>query len=131
MAIPFSIVDAGEAAAVVLLRSGESDAWMRGLAAFLRLPLACVHPGPGGFRVRLFALSGELEFSGTGLAAAAHAIWHAELVPAARPLTMLTASGPLEARRAGSGLEVAQAERVLFTASRTVTVARGELSWPP
>lgn len=116
---------------MVLLRAPEGDSWLRGLAAFLRLPVAYVWPAPGGFHVRLFAGGAELDFSGTGVAAAAHALWQAELVPPGRPLGLLTAVGAIEARRAGHGVEVAQAERVLFSAPRAATVARGELTWPP
>lgn len=132
MAIPFSIVDAGETAAVVLLRSAETDAWMQELAAFLGFPVAAfVRASAGGFTVRLFAPAAELDVSGTGLAAAAHALWHAELVAPTQPVTALTRNGVLVATRQGARVEVAQDGQALFTTGLPRTVARGELTWPP
>ncbi len=106
---------------------------MRGLAAFLRLPVsAFVWPSAGGFRARLFAPGAELEFSGPGLASAAHAIWHAELLGPAQPVPMLTGGGAVEARRAiAGGIELVRAGTAVFSSPRVRTVARGEISWPP
>ena len=126
MGMPFSIVDVGEAAAVVLLRRPEPDALMREVAAFLRVPVTAVAwPEAGGFRVRLFGPAAELEFSGTGLAAVAHAVWQAELVPPAPALRLLGPAGDLEARRLGARLEVAQEGRAVFSAGQPRTVVRG------
>lgn len=137
MAIPFSIVDCrveastrGVAAAVVQLRKLEADAWMRDLAAFLAVPVtAFARPAPGGHRTRLFVPGSEVEFSGEGLAAAAHALWEGELVQPG-PVLLLTALAEVEARRVGPRTELARAGRTVFELARTVTVARGELAWP-
>lgn len=107
---------------------------MAGLAAFLRLPVtAFAWPEPGGFRARLFAPATELEFSGGGLLAVAHALWRSELVAPSHALGLLTASGAVEAVMAAGEIEVRQGGRALFTAAATGvrTVARGELAWPP
>jgi predicted PhzF superfamily epimerase YddE/YHI9 len=140
MAMPFSIVDCrapddparAEATAVVLLRSAEDGSWMQGLAAFLGLPVtAFVWPAAGGFRVRLFAPGAELEFSGPGLASAAHAIWHAELLAPAQAVPVLTGRAALEARRTtGGGIELVRAGTAVFGSARVRTAARGEISWP-
>ena len=105
---------------------------MQGLAAFLGLPVtAFVWPTAGGFRVRLFAPQAELEFSGPGLASAAHAIWHAELLAPAQPVPVLTGRGTLEVRRtAGGGIELVRAGTAVFSSPRVRTVARGEITWP-
>lgn len=116
----------------MLLRSEENDAWMQQLAAFMGFPVtAFVRASAGGFGVRLFAPAAELELSGTGLAAAAHALWHAELVPPTRPVTALTRNGVLVATRRGARVEVSQGGQALFTTGLPRTVARGELTWPP
>lgn len=141
MAMPFSIVDCGprnahaEATAVVHLRTaqeGRDTGWMQGLAEFLGLPVtAFAWPGPGGFHVRLFGPQGELDFSGPGLVASAHAVWHAELVAPAQPVLEVTSSGTFEARRvAGGGIELVRGDETVFGSPRVRTVARGEISWP-
>jgi predicted PhzF superfamily epimerase YddE/YHI9 len=115
----------------VLLRAAEDVAWRSGLAAFLRLPVtAFAWPAAGGFETRLHAPAAELEFSGPGLAALAHAIWRAEVVPPAQPVLALTAAGRLECWRSGDRVEVRREGRVLFSIARLRTVARGELAWP-
>ena len=138
MAIPFSIVDcrtapaeAGTAVAVVHLRSLESDGWMRDLAAFLATPVTVfARAAPGGHRARLFAGDVEVEYSGAGLAAAAHALWEADLIPAPRAVRLLTPLGEVDARRSGVAIELDRAGRTVFAVAACVTVARGELVWP-
>lgn len=104
---------------------------MRDLATFLAIPVtAFTRAAPGGHRARLFARDIEVEFSGEGAAAAAHALWEADLVPATHVIRLLTALGEFDARRRAGAVEIERAGRTVFRLPRCVTVARGELVWP-
>jgi predicted PhzF superfamily epimerase YddE/YHI9 len=131
MAVPLTIVDAGEPAAVVLLRAPESEAWLAGVARFLRLPVtAFLSPEAGGFGLRWFGAAGELDFSGGGAVAVAHVVWETEMLAPVEALWLDTASGRFVARRRDGRIEVCAGERLLFTGAAR-TVVRGELAWPP
>ncbi len=105
---------------------------MEGLAAFLELPvLSVLWPEAGGYRLRCFGGGRELDLSGTGAVAAAHAVFEAGLLAPGEPLPLLTGAGRLLAKLgAGGAVEVTREGRVVF-AGRARTVARGQLAWPP
>lgn len=105
---PITIVDAfsevpfeGNPAAVCVLGSPASEAWMRSVAAELNLSeTAYLHPSKSGWLLRWFTPTVEVDLCGHATLAAAHVLWTEGHAPPGRPLHFETRSGKLEASRA-------------------------------
>jgi predicted PhzF superfamily epimerase YddE/YHI9 len=115
MAMKLSLIDAftdapfaGNPAAVCLVEGEASDGWRQSVArelgfsatAYL-LPLA-----EGVFGLRWFTPTVEVDLCGHATLASAHFLWGEGLADGAAPIRFETKSGPLMARRSGTGIEL-------------------------
>lgn len=90
----------GNPAAVCLLAAPRPAKWMQSVAAEMNLSeTAFVTPAPGGFRLRWFTPTVEVDLCGHATLASAHVLWSEKLAPAADNLRFLTRSGVLVASR--------------------------------
>ncbi|HKY33738.1 MAG TPA: PhzF family phenazine biosynthesis protein [Candidatus Polarisedimenticolia bacterium] len=100
---PFS----GNPAAVCFLDEPMPDAWMQGVAAEMNLSeTAFPLRQESGFRLRWFTPAAEVALCGHATLATAHALWETGRLDPASDASFLTRSGPLGARRAGSGIAI-------------------------
>jgi len=87
---------AGNPAAVCLLDDAADAAWMQALAAEMNLSeTAFVFPLEGGFSLRWFTPTVEVELCGHATLASAHVLWSLECVDAADAIRFHTQSGVL------------------------------------
>lgn len=101
---PFS----GNPAAVCLVEPSETPdvGWMQQLAAEMDLAATCfVQPESGGFGLRWFSPTIELELCGHGTLAAAHVLFERGRVPG-DTVSFRTRAGVLTARRLAEGIEL-------------------------
>ncbi|HYN17021.1 MAG TPA: PhzF family phenazine biosynthesis protein, partial [Actinomycetes bacterium] len=95
---------AGNPAAVCLLERDADAGWMQRVAAEMNLSeTAFLRPEPGGYGLRWFTPTVEVELCGHATLASAHVLWTEGRVPAGQPIRFDTASGPLAARAGGDG----------------------------
>ncbi len=107
MSTPLFVVDAfahreftGNPAGVCLLRRPAPRSWMQRVAAEMKhAETAFVSPVPGGFRLRWFTPTVEVDLCGHATLASAHVLWSAGVLPARSPGRFFTQSGPLTAVR--------------------------------
>ena len=94
---------AGNPAAVCLLPTAREDAWLQAVAAEMNLSeTAFLRPHPdGGYRLRWFTPTHEVDLCGHATLAAAHVLWTEGLRAPEAPARFETASGPLSAARDG------------------------------
>jgi PhzF family phenazine biosynthesis protein len=96
---------AGNPAAVCVLDAPAGEAWMPALAAETNLPATAFvapDPGGGGWSLRWFTATNELQLCGHGTLATSHVLANELGVPA-DPLRYRTVAGELTARSAGDG----------------------------
>lgn len=99
---PFS----GNPAAVCLLETMPPAGWMRDFAAEMNLSeTAFIAPAKGGFSLRWFTPSAEVELCGHATLAGAHALWTSGAVKSGA-IAFRTRSGVLTSRRAGDWIEL-------------------------
>ena len=92
----------GNPAAVCLLESFPSDAWMQSLAAEMNLSeTAFVCPATQGFHLRWFTPSIEVDLCGHATLAAAHVLWESGALNLNETASFQTLSGNLMAEREG------------------------------
>ncbi|QDU94425.1 PhzF family phenazine biosynthesis protein [Lignipirellula cremea] len=92
----------GNPAAVCLLETDPTDAWMQAVAAENNLAeTAYVQRRADGFSLRWFTPSTEVDLCGHATLAAAHALWTEGDVPPGEPIRFSTRSGWLTATRLG------------------------------
>lgn len=98
---PFS----GNPAAVALLDGQRDDEWMQSLAAELGLSETAFPAArdDGGFDLRWFTPTVEVELCGHATLATAHVLWTTGTVPADRTIEFRTRSGVLRVRRLDDG----------------------------
>jgi predicted PhzF superfamily epimerase YddE/YHI9 len=98
---------AGNPAAVCLLDARAEDAWMQQVGAQMNLSeTAFLLPEAGGWRLRWFTPTVEVELCGHATLAGAHVLWEAGRLPPDRPARFLTLSGELTANRRGPEIEL-------------------------
>ena len=94
--------------AVVCPLDGPVDAdWMQQVAAEMNVSeTAFLHPEDGGFRLRWFTPTVEMDLCGHATLASAHVLWEQGLLEAAAQACFQTLSGPLAVVRRGSWLDM-------------------------
>jgi predicted PhzF superfamily epimerase YddE/YHI9 len=110
MGQPFVVVDAftdrafsGNPAAVCVLSSPADERWMRAVAAEMNLSeTAFLHPEDGGYRLRWFTPTVEVNLCGHATLASAHVLWESERLPRDAEIRFSTHSGVLTAKRDGA-----------------------------
>jgi PhzF family phenazine biosynthesis protein len=134
-------VRGGNPAAVCLLRKAWPDARLATLARAVNLPAtAFLRQTGGGWELRWFAPSGELELCGHGTLAAAHVLWELARVPPDSSIAFATRAGPLAAERQAGFIELDFPVELASTAPAPPTleqalgvtarhVARNRLDW--
>ena len=92
----------GNPAAVRLGTRPPDETWMRLVAREMNLSeTAFLHPVEGGFSLRWFTPSAEVDLCGHATLAAAFVLWETGALPAADPARFLTRSGWLTCTREG------------------------------
>jgi len=100
---PFS----GNPAAVVLLERPAEPDWMQSVAREMNLSeTAFVHPRPGGYHLRWFTPTVEVELCGHATLAAAHVLWQSGTLPATTRIRFDTLSGWLTAETRNEVIEL-------------------------
>jgi predicted PhzF superfamily epimerase YddE/YHI9 len=98
---------AGNPAAVCVLPEPRRDEWMRNVAAEMNLSeTAFLHPEAGGYRLRWFTPTVEVDLCGHATLASAHVLWEDRHLAAGQPAVFHTRSGRLECVRAGDWIEM-------------------------
>jgi|SRR5579884_4100458 PhzF family phenazine biosynthesis protein len=98
---------AGNPAAVCVLTEPREDAWMRNVAAEMNLSeTAFLHPHDGGYRLRWFTPTIEVDLCGHATLASAHVLWEDKHLSATKPAVFHTRSGKLTCVRAGGWIEM-------------------------
>lgn len=98
---------AGNPAAVCLLESKKSAAWMQSVAAEMNLSeTAFLLPEREGFRLRWFTPKVEVELCGHATLASAHVLYETKEVAAERTIQFHTQSGLLKANLKGNWIEL-------------------------
>lgn len=94
----------GNPAAVVILDAPVPASWMQAVAADMNLSeTAFVARAAGGFDLRWFTPTVEVDLCGHATLAAAHVLWSESIVPGADGIVFSSASGPLTCARDVSG----------------------------
>lgn len=92
----------GNPAAVCILDTPRSDAWMRCVAGELNLSeTAFLHPLPDGFSLRWFTPVNEVDLCGHATLASAHTLWEIGTLHPDEPARFHTRSGVLTCQRDG------------------------------
>ncbi|MEQ8821829.1 MAG: PhzF family phenazine biosynthesis protein [Sumerlaeia bacterium] len=90
----------GNPAAVCLLDEARDEAWMQALAAEMNLSeTAFLVPHEGGFDLRWFTPTVEVDLCGHATLASAHVLWENDYLPAAKAARFHTKSGVLVAKK--------------------------------
>ena len=98
---------AGNPAAVCVLAEPREDAWMRNVAAEMNLSeTAFLHPFDGGYRLRWFTPTVEVDLCGHATLASAHVLWEDKHLNADSAAVFHTRSGKLTCVRAGDWIEM-------------------------
>jgi PhzF family phenazine biosynthesis protein len=97
----------GNPAGVCVLDRARDESWMQNVAAEMNLAeTAFLHQEEGGYRLRWFTPSAEVDLCGHGTLASAHILWETRTVPDQDPIRFDTASGILSVRRSGRWIEM-------------------------
>ncbi|HWD98516.1 MAG TPA: PhzF family phenazine biosynthesis protein [Bryobacteraceae bacterium] len=98
---------AGNPAAVCVLPEPRPDEWMRDVAAEMNLSeTAFLHPQDGGYRLRWFTPTVEVDLCGHATLASAHVLWEDRHLESGKRAVFHTRSGRLECVRAGEWIEM-------------------------
>jgi PhzF family phenazine biosynthesis protein len=93
---PFS----GNPAAVCVMTGPRDDAWMQHVAREMNLSeTAFLYPEDGGYRLRWFTPSVEVDLCGHATLASAHVLWESGAVHPAETVSFMSRSGRLTAQR--------------------------------
>ena len=97
----------GNPAAVCLLEQEADPGWMQNVAAEMNLAeTAFVRPMDGGFGLRWFTPTIEVDLCGHATLASAHALWTNGVVPEGKAIPFHTRSGVLTCTRSGDWIEL-------------------------
>jgi PhzF family phenazine biosynthesis protein len=98
---------AGNPAAVCLLEQPREDSWMQLVAREMNLSeTAFLLPRDGGFGLRWFTPTVEVDLCGHATLASAHLLWEQGHIPADQPVRFHTRSGLLTAEKHGTWIEM-------------------------
>ena len=98
---------AGNPAAVCILNAPGSEAWMRDVAREMNLSeTAFLVPKGGGFHLRWFTPTVEVELCGHATLASAHILWETGVLRPDEPARFHTLSGLLTAERKSDWIEL-------------------------
>ena len=98
---------AGNPAAVCLLDKSPEDSWMQAVAREMNLSeTAYLLPRDGGFGLRWFTPTAEVDLCGHATLASAHFLWEQGHIAVDRPVRFLTRSGLLTAEKKGNWIEM-------------------------
>lgn len=98
---------AGNPAAVCLLDGPRDAMWMQDVAAEMNLSeTAFVEPVDGGYGLRWFTPTVEVDLCGHATLASAHVLWEEGEVPADEPIVFHSRSGPLTCHRRTDRIEM-------------------------
>ena len=98
---------AGNPAAVCVMDGPKDAVWMQQVAAEMNLAeTAFVVAEPGGFGLRWFTPTIEMDLCGHATLAAAHTLWTDRVVPESESIQFSSRSGVLRASRRGSLIEL-------------------------
>lgn len=98
---------AGNPAGVCFLDGPREAGWMQEVAREMGMPAtAFLEPAEGGFHLRWFTTTTELDLCGHGTLASAHALWETGRVGAGETARFQTLSGALTAERRGEWIEL-------------------------
>jgi predicted PhzF superfamily epimerase YddE/YHI9 len=98
---------AGNPAAVCVLVDPAPDDWMQLVAREMNLSeTAFLHPVDGGYRLRWFTPSVEVDLCGHATLASAHVLWEDRHVPAEQEARFATNSGILTCQRDGDWIRM-------------------------
>ncbi|MFI5386700.1 MAG: PhzF family phenazine biosynthesis protein [Fimbriimonadales bacterium] len=114
MPAPIYVVDAftsrpfaGNPAAVCLLDEPAGAEWMQKVATEMKLAeTAFLSPRSGGFDLRWFTPTTEVDLCGHATLASAHVLWESERLAEDDPATFHTKSGVLTCTRHGYGIQM-------------------------
>lgn len=91
----------GNPAAVCVLESARDEGWMQDVAREMNLPeTAFLEPKDGGFQLRWFTPTMEVDLCGHATLASAHVLWEDGHLPGTEAARFQTRSGELTATRA-------------------------------
>jgi len=98
---------AGNPAGVCVLPKPADETWMQNLAREMNLSeTAFLVKQAGGFNLRWFTPSVEVELCGHATLASAHVLWETSLIDQKEHARFHTLSGPLSARKVGDWIEL-------------------------
>lgn len=116
MSIPIFLVDAfterpfsGNPAAICILAEDKSDSWLQHVAAEMnQAETAFLWPltGEGGFRLRWFTPTTEVDLCGHATLGSAHVLWTTGVVPSERACEFHTRSGILRAEASAPWIQL-------------------------
>jgi PhzF family phenazine biosynthesis protein len=97
----------GNPAGVCVLDEARGDAWMQALANEMNLSeTAFLEEAEGGYKLRWFTPSTEVDLCGHATLASAHILWETGAVEKKSGIAFDTRSGTLSAQRAGDWIEL-------------------------
>jgi PhzF family phenazine biosynthesis protein len=97
----------GNPAAVCVLPGPAEETWMQAVAAEMNLSeTAFLHREPGGFRLRWFTPTVEVDLCGHATLASAHVLWEDGHLPRGERARFISKSGPLTADAQGDLIEL-------------------------
>ncbi len=114
MGLPLFHVDAfastafaGNAAAVCILDGPREDVWLQRVAGEMNLAATTfLSPQDGGYGLRWFSPTTELELCGHGTLASAHTLWEQDYLASNVQAQFFTRAGTLTARQEGGWIEL-------------------------
>jgi predicted PhzF superfamily epimerase YddE/YHI9 len=102
-----SVPFAGNPAAVCILAAPRSDTWMQNVAREMNLSeTAFLDPRDGGYNLRWFTPSAEVDLCGHATLASAHVLWEEKHLGPVQTARFHTRSGWLSATRRGEWIEM-------------------------
>lgn len=124
MSMPLYVVDAfaerpfaGNPAAVCLLPGEQPSEWMQRVGSEMNLSeTAFVWPIDGGFNLRWFTPTVEVDLCGHATLASAHVLWETRTLPVEKPARFLTRSGWLTCIKNANAIEMDFPAKIATTA---------------
>lgn len=97
----------GNPAAVCVMGAPAEEHWMQAVAQEMNLAeTAFLHPEAGGYRLRWFTPTTEVDLCGHATLASAHVLWNEGHLPPAQTARFITRSGWLAAEKKGEWIEL-------------------------
>lgn len=97
----------GNPAAVCVMSAPAEESWMQAVAQEMNLAeTAFLHPEAGGYRLRWFTPTTEVDLCGHATLASAHVLWNEGHLPPAQTARFITRSGWLAAEKKGEWIEL-------------------------